>query len=164
MKNQITGAQCPVPSTCFMREAVRQANKALTHDDVPVGAVIARGGRIIARGRNMVQKNRDVTAHAEIVAIRAAAKKLGAKFLDDCEIYVTLEPCAMCATAISFARIGRVVFAARDDKGGGILSGARVFDTAPHLWKPKIGRAAEFENESAELLKEFFKNKRQYPK
>jgi tRNA(adenine34) deaminase len=143
-----------------MAAAMRQAHKALEHDDVPVGAVIVRDGRIIARGENRVQKNRDATMHAEIVALRAASKKLGAKFLDDCEIYVTLEPCAMCATAISFARIGRVVFAARDEKGGGILHGARVYETAKHLWKPKTEQMSEFENESAELLKIFFKSKR----
>jgi len=144
----------------FMAAAMRQARKAQSHDDVPIGAVIVKDGRIIARGENRVQKNRDATLHAEIVAIRAASKKLGAKFLDGCEIYITLEPCAMCATAISFARIKKIFFAAHDEKGGGIMHGARVYETAKHLWKPAVEHAPEFENESAELLKEFFKNKR----
>ena len=143
-----------------MNIAIGCARRAAAHDDVPVGAVIVRAGQVIARGENRVQKNKDVTAHAEIVAIRAAARKLATKFLDDCEIYVTLEPCAMCATAISLARIKRVIFAAVDEKGGGIIHGARIYETAKHLWKPVVEQAPEFANESAGLLKTFFKGKR----
>jgi len=164
----------------FMKIALAQARKAATHDDVPIGAVIVQiipckggglppiasaprsgdGRRVVAHGENCVQKKRDATLHAEIVAIRAASKKLGRKFLDDCEIYVTLEPCAMCATAISFARIGRVIFAARDAKGGGILHNARVYDTDKHLFKPAVAETPEHADESAKMLKEFFKGKR----
>ncbi|MCL2017903.1 MAG: nucleoside deaminase [Alphaproteobacteria bacterium] len=146
--------------TDFMKLAMAEARKAAAHDDVPVGAIIACKGYVIARGENRVQKNRDTTLHAEMVAIRAATKKLGRKFLDDCEIYVTLEPCAMCATAISFARIGRIIFAARDEKGGGILHNARIYDTDQHLWKPKIFEQPDFASESSQILKEFFKEKR----
>ncbi|MDR1697015.1 MAG: nucleoside deaminase [Rickettsiales bacterium] len=142
----------------FMQSAMRCAARAQGHDDVPIGAVIVRDGKIIARGENRVQKNGDPTAHAEIVAIRAATKKLGKKFLDGCDIYVTLEPCAMCATAISLARIANVIFAAADPKGGAILHNARVFDTDPHLWKPAVTHAADtpHADESAKMLRDFF--------
>jgi len=144
----------------FMKEAIKQARKAASHDDVPIGAVIVRDGKIIARGENQVQLKRDITAHAEVVAIRRAAKKLGSKFLDGCEIYVSLEPCTMCATAISFARINKIIFAARDEKGGGILHNARVYETQKNLWKPVVTEAPEFAPESAKMLKEFFKKRR----
>ena len=160
--------------TDFMKIAMDCARRAEAHGDVPIGAVVvqvvqgagnedtrsARAGRVVARGENRVQKNSDATMHAEIVAIRAASKKLGKKFLDDCEIYVTLEPCAMCATAISFARIGRIVFAARDEKGGGILHNARVYDTDRHLFRPRVSELPEHADESAKMLREFFKKRR----
>ena len=132
------------------------ARRAFLHDDVPIGAVIVRDGKIIARGENMVQLKKNPTLHAEIVAINRACKKLGAKFLDDCDIYVSLEPCAMCATAISLARIRTVYFAAPDAKGGGITSNARIYDTDKHLWKPNVVQIPDFADESAALLKEFF--------
>lgn len=144
----------------FMNQAIILARKAFAHNDVPIGAVIVRDGKIIARGENRVQLKRNPTLHAEIVAINRACKKLGTKFLDDCDIYVSLEPCAMCATAISFARIRNVYFAATDEKGGGITANARVFDTDKHLWKPKIQQMPEFADESAALLREFFKLRR----
>ncbi len=144
----------------FIKESLRLARKAASHGDVPVGAVIVRDEKIIARGENQVQLKKNPILHAEIVAINKACKKLGVKFLDNCEIYVTLEPCSMCATAISFARIGRVVFAATDEKGGGILNGARVYENQKNLWKPRVAEAPEFANESAELLKSFFKKMR----
>ena len=106
----------------FMNQAILCAHRAMQHDDVPIGAVIVRDGKIIARGENRVQQKQNPTLHAEIVAINRACKKLGTKFLDDCDIYVSLEPCAMCATAISFARIKNIYFAATDEKGGGITS------------------------------------------
>lgn len=140
----------------FMKQALISARRAYKHDDVPIGAVIVRGGKVIARGENMVQKKKNPTLHAEIVAINRACKKLGTKFLDDCDIYVSLEPCAMCATAISFARIQNVFFAASDEKGGGILSNARVYDTDKHLWLPAVRQLPEFADESAELLRSFF--------
>lgn len=140
----------------FMTQALLSARRAFLHDDVPIGAVIVRDGKIIARGENMVQLKKNPTLHAEIVAINRACKKLGAKFLDDCDIYVSLEPCAMCATAISLARMRTVYFAAPDIKGGGITSNARVYDTDKHLWKPNVVQIPDFADESAALLKEFF--------
>ncbi len=140
----------------FMKQALNCAKRAKNHDDVPIGAVIVRDGKIVARGENRVQKSSNPTLHAEIVAINAACKKVGAKFLDDCDIYVTLEPCPMCATAISLARIRNVYFAATDEKGGGITSGARVYDTARNLWKPHVTQMPEHATASAEMLREFF--------
>ena len=144
----------------FMNQALILAKKAFNHDDVPIGAVIVRNGEIIARGENMVQKKKNPTLHAEIVAINRAVKKLGTKFLDDCDIYVSLEPCAMCATAISLARIRNIYFAAADEKGGGITANARIFDTDKHLWHPQIHQMPEYADKSAEILREFFKLRR----
>lgn len=139
-----------------MNQAFILANKAFLHDDVPIGAVIVHNGKIIARGENRVQKSKNPTLHAEIVAINRACKKLGTKFLDDCDIYITLEPCSMCATAISFARIKNIYFAATDEKGGGITSNSKIFDTDKHLWKPNIIQMPEYADKSAKLLREFF--------
>ena len=139
-----------------MKQAFILATRARDHDDVPIGAVIVRDGKIIARGENQVQYKKNPTLHAEIVAINRACKKLGTKFLDDCDIYVTLEPCAMCATAISFARIKNVYFAATDEKGGGITSNARVYETDRHLWRPSVHQVPEYADESAQMLREFF--------
>jgi tRNA(adenine34) deaminase len=144
----------------FMREALKCAKKAWSHDDVPVGAVVIRNGTIIARGENRVQYKRNPTYHAEMVAIRRATKKLGKKFLENCDMYVTLEPCAMCATAISYARMRRIIFAALDEKGGAVLHNVKIFENDPHLWKPEILHAPEYSEESANMLKEFFKIKR----
>lgn len=143
-----------------MKQALNCAIRAQQHDDVPIGAVIVRDGKIIARGENRVQLKKNPTLHAEIVAINKATKKLGQKFLDDCDIYVTLEPCAMCATAISFARIRHVYFAASDAKGGGILHNARIYDTDPHLWHPEYEQAPKYADASAEMLREFFRARR----
>lgn len=143
-----------------MQQAINLAIRAKSHDDVPIGAVIVCDGRIIARGENQVQLKRNPTLHAEIVAINRACKKLGTKFLDNCDIYVSLEPCAMCATAISLARIRRVYFAACDTKGGGIMSGARVYDTDRHLWKPDVTQMPEFADASAQMLRDFFAMRR----
>lgn len=144
----------------FMKQALISAKRAYKHDDVPIGAVIVCGGKIVARGENMVQKKHNPTLHAEIVAINRACKKLGVKFLDNCDIYVSLEPCAMCATAISLARIQNVFFAATDEKGGGITSNARVYDTDKHLWLPAVRQLPEFADESAKLLRAFFAKRR----
>jgi len=143
-----------------MKHAFISANRATAHDDVPVGAVIVRDGTVIARGENMVQLKSNPTLHAEIVAINRACKKLNAKFLDGCDIYVTLEPCAMCATAISYARINKIYFAARDVKGGAVLHNARIFETDKHLWKPTIIELPEYAEQSAQMLRDFFKSKR----
>lgn len=139
-----------------MNQAFISAKKALAHDDVPIGAVIVKGDKIIARGENRVQKSKNPTLHAEIVAINRACKKLNAKFLDGCDLYVTLEPCSMCATAISFARIQNVYFAARDEKGGGVLNNAKIFDNDKHLWKPTVHEMPEYAEQSAQMLKQFF--------
>lgn len=144
----------------FMKQAFLCANRARQHDDVPIGAVIVRDGKIIARGENRVQLCQNPTMHAEIVAINRACKKLGTKFLDDCDIYITLEPCAMCATAISFARIKNIYFAATDEKGGGITSNARVYETDSHLWKPSVHHMPEYAPESAQMLRDFFAMRR----
>ena len=144
----------------FMKQALLCAQRAYNHDDVPIGAVVVRDGKIIARGENQVQLKQNPTLHAEIVAINRACKKLGTKFLDDCDIYVSLEPCAMCATAISLARINNVYFAATDEKGGGITSNARVYETDKHLWKPVVHQVPEYADESAQLLKDFFSIRR----
>lgn len=144
----------------FMNQAFLLAKKAQQHGDVPIGAVIVKDGKIVARGENRVQKSKNPTLHAEIVAINKACKKLNTKFLDDCDLYVTLEPCAMCATAISFARIKNIYFAATDEKGGGITSNAKVFENDRHLWKPNVIQMEEFAEQSAALLKQFFDNLR----
>lgn len=143
-----------------MNQAFVSARRALLHQDVPIGAVIVHDGKIVARGENQVQQKKNPTLHAEIVAINRACKKLGTKFLDNCDIYITLEPCAMCATAISFARIRNIYFAATDPKGGGITSNARIYDTDSHLWHPTVQQMPEFAAESAELLRNFFAARR----
>lgn len=143
-----------------MNQAIILARRAFAHDDVPIGAVIVHNGKIIARGENRVQQGKNPTLHAEIVAINRACRKLGTKFLDDCDIYVSLEPCAMCATAISFARIRNIYFAAPDPKGGGITANARIFETDKHLWKPRVHQMPEYADESAALLREFFRLRR----
>lgn len=140
-----------------MKQAFICAQRAKEHGDVPIGAVIVKDGQVIARGENQVQQKKNPTLHAEIVAINKACKKLGVKFLDGCDIYVTLEPCSMCATAISFSRINSVYFAAADEKGGGILHNSKIYDSDKHLWKPKVFQTQEFQQESSQLLKDFFK-------
>ena len=144
----------------FMNQAFLLAKKAQQHGDVPIGAVIVRDGKIIARGENRVQKSKNPILHAEIVAINKACKKMGAKFLDGCDLYVTLEPCSMCATAISFARIQNIYFAATDEKGGGITTNAKVFENDKHLWHPNIIQMDEYAEKSVKMLKDFFINLR----
>ncbi|MBP5485635.1 MAG: nucleoside deaminase [Alphaproteobacteria bacterium] len=144
----------------IMKQVLNLARRAGVGGDVPIGAAIVRDGEIIARGENLVQRKQNPTLHAEIVAINRACKKLGQKFLSDCDIYVSLEPCAMCATAISFARIRNIYFAATDEKGGGITANARIFDNDKHLWHPNIIQIPEYANESVELLRAFFAERR----
>ena len=148
----------------FMNQAFILAKKAYSHDDVPIGAVIVRDGKIIARGENRVQKDKNPTLHAEMVAVQRACKKMNAKFLDGCDLYVTLEPCAMCATALSFARIRNIYFAATDEKGGGITTNAKIFESDKHLWKPNIIQMPEYAEQSAQMLREFFQKQRQNKK
>lgn len=138
----------------FMKEALKEAHKAFERDEVPVGAVIVCKNQVIARSHNLTETLNDVTAHAEMQAITAAANNLGGKYLDDCTLFVTLEPCVMCAGAAAWAQMGRLVFGAYDEKRG--YSG--ISKKALH---PKtVIKGGILENESAELLKLFFQKKR----
>ncbi|MFO7615165.1 MAG: nucleoside deaminase [Bacteroidales bacterium] len=138
----------------FMREALREAHKAMELDEVPVGAVIVCNDRIIARGHNLTERLNDVTAHAEMQAFTAASHYLGAKYLEECTLYVTLEPCLMCAGAAFWTQIGRIAYGASDDKRGYTLAGAPVLHPRTTVI-PGI-----LETECADLLREFFKRKR----
>ena len=143
----------------FIQNAISQARFAAQNGEVPVGAVVVKDGRIIAEAYNLVETSKDPTAHAEILAIRAACQILESARLVDCDLYVTLEPCAMCAQAIAFARIRRLYFGAFDEKGGGVEHGARIFSQLTCHHKPEIyGGIAE--SECGELLKDFFRGKR----
>lgn len=143
----------------FMQDAIAQARIAYESDEVPVGAVIVKDGKIIAKSYNLVETRQDPTAHAEILAIRSACDILKSARLIDCDLYVTLEPCAMCAQAISFARIRRLYFGAYDEKGGGVAHGARVFSHKTCHHKPEI-YAQIAENECGDILRIFFREKR----
>jgi tRNA(Arg) A34 adenosine deaminase TadA len=142
-----------------MRRALDLAAGAAEAGDVPVGAVITRGDEIIAEARNAMRASLDPTAHAEIVAIRAAAETLGQPRLDGCTLWVTLEPCAMCAAAASLARLDGVRYAADDPKGGGVVHGARIFSQPTCHHRPDV-LGGIGEEESAALLKRFFAERR----
>ena len=142
-----------------MRRALELAREAAADSEVPVGAVVTKGGEIIAEARNAMRGGLDPTAHAEIVAIRAAALKLGQSRLDGCTIWVTLEPCAMCAGAMALARLEALRFGAEDPKGGGVVHGARVFSQPTCHHRPDV-LAGIGEQESAELLQRFFEERR----
>lgn len=143
----------------FMPLALEQARRAAKANEVPIGAVIMQDGKIIASAHNLTETHNDPTAHAELLAIRAACDILKTPRLTDCDLYVTLEPCAMCAAAISFARIRRLYFGASDPKGGGVEHGARFFSQPTCHHRPEVyGGIAE--SECGELLKEFFKARR----
>ena len=142
-----------------MRLALDEAAAAARDGEVPVGAVVTRAGELLAVARNRMRADNDPTAHAEMVALRATAAKIGDCRLDGCDLWVTLEPCAMCAGAIALARIARLYFAAPDPKGGAILHGPRLFTQptchhAPEVY-PGIG-----ESEAGEMLRAFFKTRR----
>lgn len=137
-----------------MREALKEANKAFDADEVPVGAVIVANNRIIARAHNLTERLTDVTAHAEMQAITAAANALGGKYLTDCTLFVTLEPCIMCAGALNWSQMTRIVFGAHDTKRGYQRVGM-------NLLHPKtVVEGGLLEMECAALLKEFFQKKR----
>ena len=142
-----------------MRRALDLAAEAAAAGEVPVGAVVTRDGAIIAEARNAMRGSTDPTAHAEMVAIRAAAQALGQPRLDDCALWVTLEPCAMCAAAIGLARIATLTFAAEDPKGGGVVHGARIFAQPTCHHRPEI-LAGIGESEAAGQLKAFFAARR----
>ena len=139
--------------------AIEQARRAEAHGDVPIGAAILRDGEPIAVAGNERELRRDPTAHAEILAIRAAAEALGGWRLPDTTLYVTLEPCAMCAGAISHARIGRLVFGAEDPKGGAVVHGPRFFDQPTCHSRPTV-TGGVLADESSAMLKAFFRARR----
>ena len=138
----------------YMREALREAGLAAAEDEVPIGAVIVCRGQVIARGHNLTERLHDVTAHAEMQAITAATEYLGGKYLTDCTLYVTLEPCIMCAGALGWSQIPRIVYGAGDDKRG-----FRRF--APQALHPRCEVVSGvLEEECATLMKSFFQKKR----
>lgn len=147
----------PIPAP--MQAALDAAAKAATAGEVPVGAVVVKGGEVIAIAANATRNPPDPTGHAEMRAIRQAAAALGDDRLTDCDLYVTLEPCAMCAGAISHARIARLYYAASDPKGGAVEHGARVFEQAQCLHAPEV-YSGMGESEAAELLRGFFRERR----
>jgi tRNA(adenine34) deaminase len=142
-----------------MRRALDLARQAAAAGEVPVGAVVTCGEEIVAEARNAMRGSLDPTAHAEMEAIRAAAAALGTSRLDDCTLWVTLEPCAMCAAALSLARIKELRFGAEDPKSGGVVHGARIFAQATCHHRPDV-LGGIGEAESAELLKGFFAERR----
>ncbi len=142
-----------------MERALALAEKASALGEVPVGAVVTRGGEVIAEAHNAPRETHDPTAHAEILAIRRAARALGEERLTDCDLWVTLEPCAMCAGAIVHARIGKLYYAASDPKGGAVEHGARVFEPPQCLHRPEV-YAGIGEARAAELLRAFFRERR----
>lgn len=138
----------------FMRQALDEARLAFAADEVPVGAVVVCGGNVVARAHNLTEMLCDVTAHAEMQAITAAANYFGAKYLNDCTIYVTVEPCSMCAAALGWAQIGRLVYGASDEKRGYTL-------LAPNVLHPKTEVVAGvLADECSALMREFFQKKR----
>ena len=148
-----------MPSPTFMSIALEEARAAAARGEVPVGCVVVWDGTIVARAGNRTIADRDPTAHAELVAIRAAASALGSERLADCDLYVTLEPCAMCAAAMSFARIRRLYFGAVDVKGGAVEHGVRFFAAPTCHHRPEIYGGIN-ESECGELLKSFFQARR----
>lgn len=138
----------------FMREAIREAQKAYDADEVPIGAVVVSNNRIIGKGHNLTETLNDVTAHAEMQAITAASNQLGAKYLQDCSIYITLEPCIMCAGALRWAQMSRIVFGAYDKKYG---FSAKFLDIS-HPKAVIIGGILQ--EECSEILTDFFRKKR----
>jgi tRNA(adenine34) deaminase len=148
-----------LPTHSFMDLALQEARAAAEAGEVPVGCVIVCAGEPIAQTGNRTLADRDPTAHAEMVAIRRAAEKLGSERLVDCDLYVTLEPCAMCAAAISFARIRRLYYGASDARAGAVENGVRYFSAPTCLHNPEIyGGIGEIE--AAKLLQSFFRARR----
>ncbi len=138
----------------FMKEALKEARKAFDADEIPVGAIIVSGNKIIAKAHNLAETLNDVTAHAEMQAITAAAEYLGAKYLNECTLYVTLEPCMMCAGALNWSQIGKIVYGAHDEKRG-------YNKYKPQLLHPKTEIVSGImAQECASILKDFFARKR----
>ena len=143
----------------FMDLALNAARDAATAGEVPIGCVVVRGGEVLAVAGNRTLTDRDPTAHAEILAIRQAARTIGSERLVDCDLYVTLEPCTMCAGAISFARVRRLYYGAADPKGGAVDSGVRFFAQPTCHHTPDVYSSVG-ENQSSTMLREFFKARR----
>ena len=147
------------PFTDPMQIALAEARAAALAGEVPVGAVVTRAGEVVAQARNRMVGGCDPTAHAEIAALRAAGERLGTSRLDECDLWVTLEPCAMCAGAIALARIARLYFAAPDPKGGAVLHGSRFFSSPTCHHAPEI-YAGIGEDEAGAMLRDFFRERR----
>jgi len=145
-----------------MRRALDLAAEAAEAGEVPVGAVVTRGDEIVGEARNAMRGSLDPTAHAEMVAIRAAAERLGQPRLDECILWVTLEPCAMCAAGVAVARMKALRFAAEDPKGGGVVHGPRIFAQPTCHHRPDV-LGGIGEEEAAELLRRFFRDRRGRP-
>ena len=139
----------------YMLEALKEAQLALKEDEIPIGAVIVSHGRIIAKGHNMTERLKDPTAHAEMIALTAATEAVGGKYLPDCSIYVTVEPCPMCAAALNWAQIGRIVYGASDPKRGFSLF-------SPSLLHPKteVSICETMSGECGKLVSDYFRSKR----
>ena len=158
--------EAPKPShvrsgqTSFMEMAMEEARKAEARGEVPIGAVLVQAGTVVARAGNQTIADNDPTAHAEILVIRKACAQFGSQRLPDCDLYVTLEPCPMCATAISFARIRRLYFGASDIKGGAVESGPRLYSQPTCHHAPEIYSGIH-ERQCADLLKQFFQSRRE---
>ena len=148
-----------VKAPSFMDLALKTAENAAKSGEVPIGCVIVRNYKVIATAGNRTLSERDPTAHAEVLAIRQAAEKIGTERLTDCDMYVTLEPCTMCAGAISFARIRRLYYGAADPKGGAVESGVRFFSSPTCHHRPEVYGGMS-ESEAASLLREFFQARR----
>lgn len=140
--------------TFFMQKALEEAKNAFERGEIPVGAVVVAEQQIIARGHNFTEQLRDVTAHAEIIALTAAANFFDSKYLNECTLYVTLEPCVMCAGALAWAQIGRLVYGASDEKRGFMRFGKELLHPRTQV------AAGVLEEEASELLKRFFQSKR----
>ena len=151
------GARWPIPQP--MQIALKAARDAAVRGEVPIGAVVVKGDEVLSIAANRTRNPPDPSGHAEIVALRDAAARLGSERLTGCDLYVTLEPCAMCAGAISHARIARLYYAAPDPKGGAVEHGARVFEHPQCLHRPEV-YSGMGEAEAAELLRDFFKARR----
>ncbi len=143
----------------YMDLALAEARAAAAAGEVPVGCVVVRDGEVVARGRNRTLTDHDPTAHAEMLALRAAAAAIGSERLVDCDVYVTLEPCTMCAGALSFARVRRLYYGAADPKGGAVESGVRFFAAATCHHRPDVYGGIG-EQEAATLLRGFFAERR----
>lgn len=150
------------PDRYWMKRALQEAERALDNDEVPIGALVVQDGRLLGKGRNMVEQLSDATAHAEMIAITAANEALGQKFLEGCTLYVTLEPCPMCAGAIVMSRVSRLVFGAFDEKTGSCSSLYNIPRDARLNHTVDVISGIEAEA-SADLLRSFFQDKRSSP-